>query len=428
MLSHGQFSQCRLLAQQGVKGYLSAWRQSVSALVDQRTKTQGRADTGAGDSSSHQASDRKQSDAAAAAFDRRPAVVRLLPASEPARLMAGQAITGRIWQQEVEQLVQVARDASEPTAQASPLNWRPVYQPWLISLHLRAALRLIELHESSRGSEVLVDADDDLLARTSHVMRDVVEPLDQLLEPMAIRLGRWISHGQTTLTRSAVLWYAACVTVRAQLSGMSIQARHTDDGGHRFEVQPSDQSEIAADLETAEYLPAILEAVFKLTHQEMSCATVGPRPADSSLDAWTYDELTGLHALGLINHAVAGRAWDRRLRQIVKYHEIETQPDNTTTQPWAMFVFASLGTSMTFAVQQLHDATTQLSLGRKQAAANTLADQVAPRQQPTEADLEAAGGADPVTVLLLAENSYQMWIDEQAGRLPARSSAAWAPQ
>ena len=40
-----------------------------------------------------------------------------------------------------------------------------------------------------------------------------------------------------------------------------------------------------------------------------------------------------------------------------------TQPDNTTNEPWGLAAFAALDETGTFAEQQLHDAVVQLRNG-----------------------------------------------------------------
>lgn len=84
--------------------------------------------------------------------------------------------------------------------------------------------------------------------------------------------------------------------------------------------------------------------------------------ADESLDAWTFNELTGLHALAAI--CVANRVyaadsqidrWNSRMREIAIYHFENTQPDNVTTQPWGYPAFAMFSETQMHAEQQLHD-------------------------------------------------------------------------
>ncbi|MCC7204291.1 MAG: hypothetical protein IT441_04380 [Phycisphaeraceae bacterium] len=82
---------------------------------------------------------------------------------------------------------------------------------------------------------------------------------------------------------------------------------------------------------------------------------------DDSLDAWTYRELTGLHALG---HVV--RLWPTdkrrtRLAEVATYHLRNTQPDHTTHEPWGLHVFAGASETRLLAQQQLHDVAAGLA-------------------------------------------------------------------
>jgi hypothetical protein len=84
-----------------------------------------------------------------------------------------------------------------------------------------------------------------------------------------------------------------------------------------------------------------------------------PRRGEDSLDAWTYRELTGLHALANLAIARRSQPWARRVHEIARYHLDNTQPDNTTTEPWALAAFLWSPDTRSFAEQQLHDAQTQ---------------------------------------------------------------------
>ncbi len=108
-----------------------------------------------------------------------------------------------------------------------------------------------------------------------------------------------------------------------------------------------------------------VELVDSVVHAALSDA--GPAgslhryDSDESPDAWTYRELTGLHALA--NLAVRRRnpAWARRVQEVASYHLENTQPDYTTYEPWAVFAFAWSPQTAMFADQQLHDVQTHLA-------------------------------------------------------------------
>lgn len=82
--------------------------------------------------------------------------------------------------------------------------------------------------------------------------------------------------------------------------------------------------------------------------------------ADVTLDAWTYRELTGMHALAGLALLMRNKAWSKRVEEIGRYHEEHTQPDNTTNQPWGIFGFLWSQETVMFGEQQLHDTSTQV--------------------------------------------------------------------
>jgi len=87
-----------------------------------------------------------------------------------------------------------------------------------------------------------------------------------------------------------------------------------------------------------------------------------PVAEGESLDAWTYRELVGVHALHRLGALLPHSAWRARVRDAVTYHLGHTQPDNATTQPWGMVAFLEApgdASGIGFADQQLHDAMMQ---------------------------------------------------------------------
>lgn len=80
---------------------------------------------------------------------------------------------------------------------------------------------------------------------------------------------------------------------------------------------------------------------------------IGP---DESLDAWTYRELAGLHAVETMARAWPDRGLWGWVDRVAAYHVENTQPDNITGQPWAVAAFARSLEGAMFAEQQLHDA------------------------------------------------------------------------
>lgn len=103
-----------------------------------------------------------------------------------------------------------------------------------------------------------------------------------------------------------------------------------------------------------ELIDAVVHAVVRRPGPEGS---LHPRLAEQSLDAWTYRELTGLHALAGLALLRRNQGWARRVEEVAMHHVENTQPDNTTNQPWALFGFAWSMNTRSFADQQIHDAT-----------------------------------------------------------------------
>jgi hypothetical protein len=105
-----------------------------------------------------------------------------------------------------------------------------------------------------------------------------------------------------------------------------------------------------------------LEYLDSVVHQVVSRPGAGgslhARQPRESLDAWTYRELAGLHALANLALLRRSAPWSRRVEQVALYHLENTQPDNTTNQPWGVFAFLWSSQTRSFAEQQLHDATT----------------------------------------------------------------------
>ena len=91
-------------------------------------------------------------------------------------------------------------------------------------------------------------------------------------------------------------------------------------------------------------------------------APLAPLGLDDLIDAWTYRELVGLHALHLCALVEKNDALQAQVRSAAEYHLGHTQPDYTTYQPWALAAFADDPHTAVFAEQQLHDVATHLSI------------------------------------------------------------------
>lgn len=85
-----------------------------------------------------------------------------------------------------------------------------------------------------------------------------------------------------------------------------------------------------------------------------------PLTPETSLDAFVYDELAGLHAAGLLLRRGAPVPAPG-FEALVRYHVENTQPDNTTHEPWGMPAFLRLPFAAAMADQQLHDLHARLN-------------------------------------------------------------------
>jgi hypothetical protein len=101
-------------------------------------------------------------------------------------------------------------------------------------------------------------------------------------------------------------------------------------------------------------LPAAVDVVLRAPGPGGS---LHPMAADQSLDAWTYQELTGLHALTHLALRQRNLPWLSRVQETAIYHLENTQPDHTTNQPWGLPAFLLWEKTAMFGQQQIHDAT-----------------------------------------------------------------------
>lgn len=201
----------------------------------------------------------------------------------------------------------VATGAATPMLADSAGDRRDVYFPFVLHLHLRAF---------ARRYEMLATADwmacEDNLPGCVTGVREAENHADRPVPPQAT---------------ARVLWQALCLAEYADVSKRDVDMELADAVVHQAVSRPG----------------------------EHGC--LHPASPDESPDAWTYRELTGLHALANLALFRRNRTWACRVEEIAGYHLEHTQPDFTTTQPWA--IFAGLWTERTamFAEQQLHDVT-----------------------------------------------------------------------
>jgi hypothetical protein len=182
---------------------------------------------------------------------------------------------------------------------------RDVYFPFVLHLHLRA----FALRYESMPTGVWTACEDVLPAAVDPV-REAEDYADRPPPPERAAL---------------TLWQALCLAEFADVTRRDVDVEVADAVAHQIAARPG------AD------------------------GTFHPRSPDQSLDAWTYRELCGMHALAGLALLRRNRTWASRVEQIGRYHQEHTQPDYTTTQPWGVFAGLWSPTTDMFAQQQLHD-------------------------------------------------------------------------
>lgn len=106
---------------------------------------------------------------------------------------------------------------------------------------------------------------------------------------------------------------------------------------------------------------AVLDRWFMVFDKQQPAGHLHELTAETSLDAFTYDELISMQAAAAIAFL---RKDDAMIAQVAKqaaYHYDNTQPDNTTQHPWALAAFARFSQTFPLARQQLHDVQTLLT-------------------------------------------------------------------
>jgi hypothetical protein len=186
---------------------------------------------------------------------------------------------------------------------------REVYHPLVLHLHLAAFLK----HYESLPAP-LWGACEEALPGAIEPARFVEDFADKAPPPEGV---------------AVVLWDALCLLEEGHLASRDVDVEVVDSAVHALLRRPGPEG------------------------------ALHPCGEEDSLDAWTYRELTGLHALANLAIARRNQAWARRVQEVATYHLHNTQPDNTTTEPWALPAFLWSPSTRSFAEQQLHDAQTQ---------------------------------------------------------------------
>src|SRR5262249_240782 len=100
------------------------------------------------------------------------------------------------------------------------------------------------------------------------------------------------------------------------------------------------------------------------------------------LEGFVYDELCAIHAAYNSALAMGNSGMMEPVRRAVRWHVENTQPDNTTSEPWGLAAFAALDATGAFAPQQVHGGVmglgngVRLAEGRVPVAVGLLADAV----------------------------------------------------
>ncbi len=183
---------------------------------------------------------------------------------------------------------------------------REFYFPLVLHLHLAAFSKLYET--------------------LSVHLWSTCEELMQQAAPRQIEA--WASRPPPAIDTAFVLWQSLCLL---------------------------DQADLAKRDADAELVDAVVHAIIEQPGPGGSLHPRDEGSAGESLDAWTYRELAGLHALTSLALSRRSAVWAERVRQITAYHLENTQPDNTTTEPWGIAGFLWSIHARSFGEQQLHD-------------------------------------------------------------------------
>ncbi len=106
---------------------------------------------------------------------------------------------------------------------------------------------------------------------------------------------------------------------------------------------------------------AVLDRWFMVFDKQKPAGHLHELTAETSLDAFTYDELISLQAAAAIAFMKKDDAMIAQVAKQAAYHYDNTQPDNTTQHPWALAAFARFPQTFPLAQQQLHDVQTLLT-------------------------------------------------------------------
>lgn len=206
------------------------------------------------------------------------------------------------------------RDAESPDR-----RWLMLHEP---SGHSREVYLPLVLHLAMLAWE----------KKRSKAQSSEIEAGEQMIRQMGRWLDRWRFRGEPTASAPDIslgLWLALLKCDHALLQADAAALAQADELAQQWLAEPGEEG-----------------SLHRLDPQQ-------------SLDGWTYQEFTGLHAL--MNLAIRRErdSWRIRAAQAAEHHVRNSQPDNTTTQPWALLAFLHGSDTASLGEQQLHDARTQ---------------------------------------------------------------------
>ncbi|MFN3168146.1 MAG: hypothetical protein ACE37H_13880 [Phycisphaeraceae bacterium] len=212
--------------------------------------------------------------------------------------------------------------------------------------------------EALPAARVLADAADDADVAQLAV---AAEQLNQALSDPAGKVTDGFGHA-----RPVYRWFALhLLGTAARLAGHAAAIQHLQQSAERLLARPvGDDRDPRLDIwrDAIAWQHGIARSRAAQIEPADEPAPLAPLGLDDLIDAWTYNELIGLHGLHLLALLRRDADAQTRARSAALYHLGHTQPDYTTYQPWGLAAFASDARTAVFAEQQLHDVATHLSI------------------------------------------------------------------
>ncbi|MCC7145615.1 MAG: hypothetical protein IT443_04145 [Phycisphaeraceae bacterium] len=250
-----------------------------------------------------------------------------------------------------------------------------------------AVVHLAACAQSDPPSTFLTDASTHrrpeyyalVLHLTLSASRECHLPLDQtfadlLTQALAPMLARLVPPATGAPNPADALWSALCVYEHALLFGLPDRLELCRQAVDAVLKRPLPQSSPASRHGGLLPLgPAPLSPAWKCGADSITPASLATSGAATtsgggltsggggveSLDAWCYRELLSLHALFNLWAIDQNAAWLNRIESACLYHLENTEPDNVTTQPWALGAFLLSAHTAEFAGRQLHNCLAQ---------------------------------------------------------------------